>query len=161
MSKTVSSKVTGSGKCLCCRDSFYSERRCITFFRLLCFGPVPITKPTLFDPFLQIGIGMVIVLNEEESVLDQMICEFTADVGAKNEVNAADFLTEHDLVDSCGVSTFVAKLWAMLHDSASRQYIKWADGSGERITIVDHIIFSTQILSRFYNEWYRFGCAIY
>jgi hypothetical protein len=81
--------------------------------------------------------------------LDGLICELPVELDHKNEVSAADLSTEHDLVDSCGVSTFIAKLWAMLHDSTALQYIKWADCSGERITIVDHIFFSTRVLSRF------------
>ena len=88
----------------------------------------------------------------EESHLGEMICELPSDFGSKNEFSAADSTTEHDLVDSCGVSTFVAKLWTMLHDATARQYIKWADCTGDKIIIVDHIIFSTRILSRFIQQ---------
>ncbi len=87
------------------------------------------------------------VMNEE-SMLVEMICELPAEFGDRNEVSG-DTITEHDLVDGSGVSTFVSKLWDMLHDPTARQYIKWADCSGESIVIADHVIFSTRILSRF------------
>ncbi len=86
--------------------------------------------------------GMV---KKEEPSMNDMICE----LGQKNEVHSAQLSTEHELVDNWGVSSFVAKLWAILHDATATPYIKWADCSGERITIVDHDLFSTRILSRF------------
>ncbi len=71
------------------------------------------------------------------------------DVDHKNDVQSVNSLTVHGFVDNCGVSSFVAKLWAMLCDDAAHPYIKWADSSGERIIILDHVVFSTRILSKF------------